>query len=111
MAAVTKKSFDTADATSTVDKGKFEFVNLAEMQAVPITFHPGWRWSESIKPRSGTPSCQIAQCMYTIAGRMVVKMDDGSETEIAPGELAVIPPGHDAWIIDDESFVAVDIQA
>ena len=36
-------------------------------------------------------------------------MDDGTEEEFGPGEVSLIPPGHDAWIVGDEPFVAIDI--
>jgi hypothetical protein len=35
-------------------------------------------------------------------------MDDGSEGEVGPGDAFVIPPGHDAWTVGDETFVSVD---
>lgn len=41
---------------------------------------------------------------------MVVRMDDGSETEIGSGDCTSIPPGHDAWIVGNEPFVGIDFQ-
>jgi quercetin dioxygenase-like cupin family protein len=35
-------------------------------------------------------------------------MDDGEEAEIHPGDVFVIPPGHDAWVVGDEQFLAFD---
>lgn len=35
-------------------------------------------------------------------------MDDGSEIEIKAGDVAAIPPGHDAEVIGDEACVMVD---
>jgi uncharacterized cupin superfamily protein len=43
-----------------------------------------------------------------ISGRMHVVMEDGTETELVPGDAAVIPPGHDAWIVGDEACVFLD---
>ena len=28
-------------------------------------------------------------------------MDDGSEDEFGPGEVSLLPPGHDAWVVGD----------
>jgi hypothetical protein len=39
---------------------------------------------------------------------MKVKMDDGTEGDIGPGDVASIEPGHDAWVDGDEPCVAVD---
>jgi hypothetical protein len=35
-------------------------------------------------------------------------MDDGSQAEFGPGEIGFVPPGHDAWIVGDETFVSID---
>jgi hypothetical protein len=35
-------------------------------------------------------------------------MDDGTEQECGPGEALYILPGHDAWVVGNEPFVAVD---
>ena len=48
--------------------------------------------------------------VYTLAGRMIVKMDDGSEIEIKEGDMTAIPSGHDAWIVGDEPYVGIDFQ-
>ena len=45
---------------------------------------------------------------YVLSGRMHVQMDDGTTRVIGPGEVAVIPPGHDAWIVGNEPCVALD---
>ncbi|MDQ3814556.1 MAG: cupin domain-containing protein [Armatimonadota bacterium] len=110
MAAVVTKSFDGADETRPIEKGKVDIVNLGETQVMRATFEPGWRWSECVKPVAGTDSCQVAHLVYVVSGRMGIKMDDGSEAEIGPGDVTSIPPGHDAWIIGDEPFVGVDFQ-
>jgi hypothetical protein len=39
---------------------------------------------------------------------MKVVMDDGTELEIGPGEIAAISPGHDAEVVGDETCVFVD---
>jgi len=36
-------------------------------------------------------------------------MDDGSQMEFADGDLALIPPGHAAWVVGNEPVVAIDI--
>jgi uncharacterized cupin superfamily protein len=110
MAATVNKSFDQAEETRNVDKGKVEVLNMGGAQVMRATFQPGWKWSECVKPVAGTDSCQVAHMIYTISGRMIVKMDDGSEVEIGPGDVTSIPPGHDAWIIGDEPYVGVDFQ-
>jgi hypothetical protein len=36
-------------------------------------------------------------------------MDDRSEDEFGPGEVSLLPSGHDAWVVGDEPVVVIDI--
>ena len=105
-----KKSFDSPEETRTVEKGRIEVVNVGGQQVMRATFQPGWKWSECVKPVAGTDSCEVAHLVYVISGRMGLRMNDGSEIEIGPGDVTSIPPGHDAWINGDEPFVGIDFQ-
>ena len=110
MATTVRESFDSPQETRNVDKGKVEVVNLGGAQIMRVTFQPGWKWSECVKPVVGTNSCEVSHLVYTVSGRMIVKMDDGSEVEIGPGDVASIPAGHDAWIVSEEPYVGIDFQ-
>jgi hypothetical protein len=35
-------------------------------------------------------------------------MQDGTEFESVAGEVAVLPSGHDAWVVGDEPVVLID---
>ena len=72
-------------------------------------FEPGWRWSTDVKPIAGTQSCELPHFLYVVSGRMRVLMDDGREVELRPGDVASIPPGHDAEVLGDEPCVTVDL--
>jgi uncharacterized cupin superfamily protein len=48
--------------------------------------------------------------MHVVSGQMTVRMDDGSEVEFGPGDVGVVPPGHDAWINGKDTFVGIDFQ-
>jgi hypothetical protein len=110
MANTVKKSFDQPEETRAVPKGTIEVVNLGDVQAMRATFEPGWKWSESVKPIAGTDSCQVAHMGFMVSGKMIVKMDDGTEYTLNAGDAATIPPGHDAWIVGDEKCVFIDFQ-
>jgi hypothetical protein len=73
-------------------------------------FEPGWKWSKDVQPLAGTQSCQVAHFCYYISGRMMVVMDDGTRAELGPGDVALIPAGHDAWVVGDEPCVMVDFE-
>jgi uncharacterized cupin superfamily protein len=109
MAGMEVRSFDSPDETRPFEgKGQVEVVNLAGQTVLKGTFEPGWRWSENVKPIAGTDTCQAPHMLYCESGRMKVAMDDGTEQEIGPGDVATIAPGHDAWIVGDEPCVMID---
>jgi quercetin dioxygenase-like cupin family protein len=107
-----RMSLDTPEETRPFadGKGKLELVNREAGPVGRATFEPGWKWSLHIKPIAQTDSCQAAHLGYYVSGRMHVVMDDGEEAEFGPGDFAVIPPGHDAWIVGDEACVVIDWQ-
>ena len=110
MATAVSKSFDSPEETRKVDKGRIEVLNLGGAQVMRASFEPGWKWSECVKPVAGTESCQVSHLIYTVSGRMKVRMDDGKEIDIKPGDVTSLPPGHDAWIVGEEPYVGVDFQ-
>ncbi|HLG67292.1 MAG TPA: cupin domain-containing protein [Acidimicrobiales bacterium] len=112
MAGIVRKNLDKPEEVRPFEggTGQLELVNLAGGAVGRATFKPGWRWSEHVKPIAGTESCQAAHTGYYVSGRMKVVMDDGEEAEFGPGDFAVIPPGHDAWIVGDEDCVVIDWQ-
>jgi quercetin dioxygenase-like cupin family protein len=89
-------------------KGKVEVFQLGDLTIGLGEFEPGWRWSLHVKPIVGTPICQAAHTGYVLEGRMIVKMDDGSQTEYGPGDFFYMPAGHDAWIVGDKRCVLLD---
>jgi quercetin dioxygenase-like cupin family protein len=105
------KSMDSLDETRTFENGKMDIVNSDEVTAGRVTLEPGWRWSEAVKPIAGTDSCQVQHTGYVVSGRMRVVMDDGSEQEIVPGDVYMIRPGHDAWVVGEENYVGVDFSS
>jgi quercetin dioxygenase-like cupin family protein len=106
-----KKSLDSPDETRTFENGKAQIATLGDFSASRIVLEPGWRWSENIKPIAGTDTCQVLHTGYQVSGRMHVRMEDGTEEEVGPGEAYVIPPGHDAWVVGDEPVVSVDMSS
>ena len=88
--------------------GKIELANLGDTTIGRMTLEQSWKWSKDVKPIVNTISCQMAHTAYGISGRLRVRMDDGTEAEFGPGEASYVPPGHDAWVVGNEPFVAVD---
>ncbi|MEK6206011.1 MAG: cupin domain-containing protein [Chloroflexota bacterium] len=108
-ATLQKKSLDQPDETRPFKaKGNVQIVKLGSVNVGRGTFEPGWRWSEHVKPIAGTESCESAHTGYCISGRMTVRMDDGTEDSVGPGDAFTIAPGHDAWTVGNESCVLLD---
>lgn len=105
------KSFDEADEVRTPAKTRVEVVQLGNEKAARFTMEPGWRWSECVKPVAGTDSCQARHVGVVVSGRMHVVQDDGSEAEAGPGGIYIIDPGHDAWVVGDDTFVAYEFES
>ena len=103
-----RKNFDSPDEVREFPNGRAEIVKIGGGEVGRLVIEPGWRWSEHIKPIAGTELCEAPHFQYVISGRVGVQMADGTEIELGPGDVNVLPPGHDAWVIGDETAVAID---
>ena len=108
MSKMQSKKFDSPDETATPGRGKVEVVNLGGFKVRRLTVQPGWRWSEDVKSTAKTESCQSSHLNVHISGRLGVKMDDGTEQEFGPGDVSLLPPGHDAWVVGNEPVVKIE---
>jgi hypothetical protein len=108
VAGAEQKSFGNPDEVREFPKGRGEIINIGGGQVGRYVAQPGWRWSDHIKPVAGTDLCEAPHFQYHVSGRIGVRMADGTELEIGPGEVSVLPPGHDAWVIGDEPVEIID---
>ena len=108
MARLQRKSMSAPDETRTFPNGKLEIFDLDDVVVGRTIFQPGWRWSKDVKDIAGTPSCQYHHLGVVISGTLHVEMDDGLTLEIGPDSAYEIPPGHDAWVVGDETWVTID---
>jgi mannose-6-phosphate isomerase-like protein (cupin superfamily) len=109
MIKMQKKSLSSPDETRSFPKGRVELVTLSGVTFGRATFQPGWKWSESVRPLVKTQSCEAPHTQYIISGRLRVRMDDGTKEEFGPGDVSIIPPGHDGWVVGNEPVVVIDI--
>jgi class 3 adenylate cyclase len=109
VAAIQRKSFDAPDDVRQFPLGTVDLVHMGAVTMGRGVLEPGFRWSSSLKPIQGTPSCQIHHLQLMLQGRFHVEMDDGETTEFGPGDVMNIPPGHDVWVVGDEPVVVVDV--
>lgn len=111
MQGIQSRSFDSPDETRTPEKTQVDVVRMGPITAGRFVFEPGWRWSECVKPVAGTDSCQARHVGVVQSGRLAVRHDDGTELELGPGEAYVIEPGHDAWVVGEETFVGYEFES
>ena len=110
MDATEHRSFEKPDEVREFPYGRVELVNIGGATVGRAIFEPGWRWATSVQPLVKTKSCEAAHFQYHVAGVIKVKMDDGIELECRPGDVSLLPSGHDAWVVGDETAVVVDFQ-
>ena len=108
MSGIERRTFDSPDKTRTPDKSTIAVVTVGDATVARKTLRPGWRWSESIKPIVGTDDCQVHHLGVVLSGRLRVEHNNQSGADLGPGDVYVIDPGHDAWVVGDEPFVGVE---
>ena len=104
------KSLGTPDEVREFPHGRVELVKVAGATVGRATLEPGWRWSTSVQPIVQTKSCEAAHFQYQVSGVLRVRMDDGREFDCKAGDVSLLTPGHDAWVVGDEPVVLVDFQ-
>jgi len=110
MAKSELKSFGRPDEVREFPKGRVELINIGGATIGRATFEPGWKWSTSIQPLAKTKSCEAPHFQYHLSGVVKVQMDDGTVHECRPGDVSLLPSGHDAWVVGNEPAVVVDFQ-
>jgi hypothetical protein len=91
-------------------KGYLELLKIGGATVGRAVFEPGWKWSESLQPIAKTKSCQAPHFQYHVSGVLMVVMDDGTKFECRPGDVSLLPSGHDAWVVGNEPAIVVDFQ-
>ncbi|HTJ69797.1 MAG TPA: cupin domain-containing protein [Actinospica sp.] len=104
------RTFNLPDEVRAFEHGRMELLNAGGGAVGRALFNPGWRWSQDVKPIAGTDLCEAPHFCYQTSGTLHVRMADGTEFDLRAGDLAVIPPGHDAWVVGDEPVEMIDWQ-
>jgi len=105
-----RKNFSAPTEVRPFDKGKVEILQVGDHTVARATFEPGWKWSTCIAPLAKTRSCEAAHFGYQLSGKMVLHMDDGAEMTTVAGDVVLIPPGHDGWVVGNEPAIFIDFQ-
>ena len=108
MDSMFTKSFDDADEVKTPPKTNAATVKLGDISATRVVLEPGWKWSECVKPAVGGDSCQAGHVGVIVQGQLHCIHDDGTEIVASAGDAYYFAPGHDGWVIGDETVVGYE---
>ena len=104
------KDFGKPDEVREFPQGRLELIKIGGAMVGRAVFNPGWKWSTSVQPLVKTKSCEAPHFQYHVSGTLRIKMDDGTEFDCRPGDVSLLPSGHDAWVVGAEPAVVVDFQ-
>jgi hypothetical protein len=93
------KNFKAPDNVREFPKGRLELINIGGATIGRAVFEPGWRWATSVQPIAKTKSCEAPHFQYHVSGILRIKMDDGTDFDCKPGDVSLLPSGHDAWVV------------
>jgi quercetin dioxygenase-like cupin family protein len=51
--------------------------------------------------------CSVEHVGIVVSGCVNAEMDDGTVTEMLPGDIFYIPPGHDSWVVGTDPYVSL----
>jgi hypothetical protein len=102
-------NWSTPQQFSTFPHGRFELYSVGGQQIGRAIYEPGWRWSEDVGPTTGTPLCEVEHIGLVLSGHAAVKMADGAEFVMGPGDFFSIPGGHDSWVVGEEDYVSLHL--
>jgi hypothetical protein len=99
MTKMETKNFNAPDEVKQFEKGRQDIVKIGGATVLKGTFQPGWRWTTHVGPIAKTPLDMVPHFQYLVSGTLHVVMADGTGQDIKAGEVSMIPPGHDAWVV------------
>jgi hypothetical protein len=108
MAKIEVRSFDAPDEHREIPNGGLDTVRFGSSTFGRSVFQPGWRWSNDVKPIAQTDRCMLRHAGLIMSGSLGVQDEDGNEMTVSAGDVVLIEPGHDAWVVGDEAVVMVD---
>ena len=108
MSSYERKNFSDSTEVRKSKHGQVELLNIRGGTVGRYMLEPGWKWSDEVKPVVKTDWCEAPHFQYQISGTYRVKMKDGPEFDIQPGDVAYVSPGHDAWVVGDKPAVGIE---
>jgi class 3 adenylate cyclase len=108
MARPQAKNFQSPDQVREFPHGRIANVSHGETTIGRFAFQPGWQWSRDVGPIAGTRWCQMHHQGVVPRGRLRVESETGEVAEFGVDDVYDIPPGHDAAVVGDEPWEAIE---
>lgn len=110
MLMLEKKSFTEPDEVrEPMEKLRSEWVHLMGQTLRRVTCEPGWSWKKHAVPAGEPELCPRFHVKLFFSGVFAVRYENGSEAEFRAGDIGILQPHHDAWVLGDEAVVFIDL--
>ena len=88
-----------------------DIMEAANGRVKRVCYPAGFRWSTHMKPIVKTGLCMHAHVGFLARGHVRGTYADGCEFDVSAPRAVVLDPGHDAWVVGDEPFVAYEFES
>lgn len=110
MVRIQHKPLDQPDEVRPYTLGRTEIFEMDDFVIGRMIMEPGWTWQKDVRPIAGTERCMYHHLGFVQSGTLHVTLPDGTEADIGPNQMFEVPPGHDAEVVGDEPWVAIDFR-
>ncbi len=87
---------------------KIDIVRAGAGRVKRVVYPPGFRWSSHMKGVAGTDLCMHAHVGFLARGEVHIEYADGCTSSFVAPQVVVIDPGHEGWVVGDESAVLIE---
>jgi hypothetical protein len=108
MPRLQRRNFIDSEEVRRFSNGELRLATIDDVVFGEYRLQPGWRWSNDVRPIVGTVQCEHRHLGMVISGQLHVVMSDGATMDFVAGDIYEIPPGHDAWVVGDVPYHAVE---
>ena len=98
----------SSNEVRTFGHGKVELMNIGNGTVGRLVLQKRVEMVKRCEANSKNRLVRSSHFQYLVSGKLHVKMVDGNEFDLQPGEVSYLPAGHDAWVVGDEPVVLVD---
>ena len=87
---------------------RLEVARAGAARVKRMIYPPGFRWSEAMKPITGTDRCMHAHVGFLARGEIHIEYADGCVVECRAPQIVAIDPGHDGWVVGTEPVILIE---